>query len=291
MKNILAIVLVGLFVFSCKKDKSEPTFKHSPIPSDITKTFEQKGDEDSDTVWIYVQGGPTEQREYALVDTYSDGSDVYPFFTDDLMIFPYQAQHLDKTIATSELFNFEDAKEESEKTAEIVVNIANHFTSKNKVVYIIGHSFGSLVVHEILAKFGNPARKMLSLNGRMDMDEVVWKGFSKGEEWLFDNSGLNPMLNTGAVSTLEEKNMRKLAAGLGHNRYTELFANRAGLDLSNVLFLTAEDDKYVGDYTQKSLDYLGAKAELMFVLPQAGHSDVFIPSILKSLHDLMIKND
>ncbi len=288
MRALYTLLIATSLLMSCKKDKDDKSFKSTPIPTDISKLYETYGDANADTVWIYVQGGPVTEREYAFEELYDDGSDLFPFFKDDLRIYPYQAQHLDPNIASSIIFDFEDAKKEAAKSSEIVKRIVEHFKAKNKVVYLVGHSYGSFIVNDVLARYGSIARKTISLNGRIDMDNVVWQGFSKGEEWLFDQSGLNPWLNTSATNTTEEKNMRRLAAGLGYNRYTERYANT---DLSDAIFLTAEDDMYVGDYTQHAIDFLQPRAEKLYVVPSIGHSDVFHPSMMKGLHDVIIKNN
>lgn len=288
MRTIFILLIATNLVMSCKKDKDTKSFKHKALPSDISKLYEFQGDETSDTVWIYVQGGPVTDREYAFEETYQDGSDLYPFFKDDFRVYPYQAQHLDKTIAPSALFDFKAAKKEAAKSSEVVKRIVEHFNAKNKVVYLVGHSYGSFIVNDVLARYGSIARKTISLNGRLEMDDVVWQGFSKGEEWLFEDTGINPTLNTSASDDIEEQNMRKLAAGLGYNRYTSKYAN---VDLSDAIFFTAGDDKYVGDFTQNTIDFLQANAEQLYVIPDIGHGDVFNPNLMKELHDVIIKDN
>lgn len=287
MQKILMIAIVWV---SCKKEKEEtvkPSYLATQIPADINKLFEFKGDLDSDTVWIYVQGGPETMREYAPEDKYEDGSPVYPYFQDDLRIYPFQTQHLNSKIAQDESFTFEQAKIESSLTAEIVKNIVQHFNSKNRTVYLIGHSFGSLVVNEVLAKYGSIARKTISLNGRLNMDEAVWKGFAEGKELLFDENGLNPTLNEEADNTVKDKNMRRLAAGLGFNRYIQ---NLAKPDLSNTIFISATNDPYVGAFTKEEYDFALSNAEEMLYV-EGGHSDVFNPETFKLLHDLIIMDN
>ena len=288
MRYILSLFLLTGLLTSCKKDKSTQAFIPTKIPLNINNLFEFKGDLNSDTVWIYVQGGPVTQRDYAFEELYDDGSDLYPFIKDDLRVYPYQAQHLNKNIADEINFDFNDAKIESATSSEIVKLIVEHFNKQSKVVYLVGHSFGSFIVNDVLARYGSIARKTISLNGRLEMDDLVWKGFAKGEVWLFNAQGLNPTLNTSATSTTEEKNMRKLAAGLGYKRFTELYVNT---DLSDAIFLSGEDDPYVGDFTQNTKDFLTSRAEELFIIPNFGHSDVFHPDVMKQLHDIIIVND
>ena len=291
MRKVLILAAVALTWISCDKNDKDvkPVFVKTSIPTDINKLFESKGDVESDTVWIYVQGGPTTEREYAPEEMYEDNTPVYPYLIDDLRIYPFQTQHLNPKVASSELLTLEAAKIESATTTEIVKKIVEHFNSQNKVVYLIGHSYGSLVVNDFLAKYGSIARKTISLNGRLDMDQVVWEGFAKGEEFLFDADGINPFLDTEADNTMKDKNMRKLAAGLGFNRYTELLANA---DLTNAIFVTAPNDSYVGDFTTGAIDLLKVKSEALFILPEGlGHSDIFEPELFEQLHDLIIEDN
>lgn len=290
---ILGLSIVLLLFSACKKDEVTPTIVTPPTPevefnstvisSTVTDLFETRGDATSDIVWIYVQGGPTTERDYVFEETNPDGTDAYPFITDDFRVYPFQVQQINEDFKIADGFTFEQAKVESAKNAEIIKNIIEHFVSQNKTVYTIGHSYGSFIVNEVLATYGPLGEKIVSLNGRLDMDEVVWQGFSKGEEWLFDANGENPTLNSTADNSLLEQNMRKMAAGLGFNRYSQKLAN---VDLSSAIFVTADSDEFVGDFTQDAISFLlDTDAALLFLPEGAGHSDVFEPSFFEFLHD------
>ncbi len=296
MKKIVSKAFVLIFIISlmnsCKKDDDvviKEEFKPTVLSSDVTQLFELRGNPTSSIVWIYVQGGPVVQRDLLFEEKNSDGTDMFPYITDDLRVYPFQVQHLNEQIKTFNEFTLEQAKIESAKNAEIVRRVAGYFESQNKTVYIVGHSYGAFVVNEVLVKYGAVGRKMASLNGRLNMDQVVWEGFSKGEEWLFDQNGQNPSLNSGADNSVLEKNMRKLAAGLGFNRYTQKLAE---VDLSDAIFLTADKDKFVGDFTQETLDFLAPKAESLIILQNSEHSEIFNEaSLFEQLHDDMIQDN
>lgn len=277
-------------LFSCGKDDAVvPVYEPTTISSEISDLFETRGNTDSDTVWVFIQGGPVTQRDYTLEETLPNGDEAYPFITDDLRVYPFQTQHLNMTLATATNFTFENAKVESARSAEIISEVVKHFTSQSKVVYLIGHSYGSFLVNEVLAQYGSIARKTISLNGRLDMDQVVWEGFSEGNEWLFDANGENPFLNSSASNAVEDQNMRKIAAGLGFNRYTDRLANA---DLSDAIFLTSDNDDLVGDFTQEAIDFLTNQAEGLIILqPNFGHGDVFEPQVFRELHDMIIMDN
>lgn len=290
MKKIFLVLASVALIISCEKDDDggSLSFEHTILPSNINDLFEGKGDANSDTVWVYSQGGPVTEREYGFEDQYDDGSDAYPFITDDYRVYTFQTQHLNSNIALDETFTFEHAKVEAAMNSEIVKRVVEYFTQQNKVVYLVGHSYGSLVVNDVLARYGSIARKTISLNGRLDMDQVVWEAFSKGEMWTFDGNGENPSYNSAqddlSVSAI---NMKRLAAGLGYNRYTTLLSN---VDLSDAIFLTSTKDEQVGDFTQEAIDLLNDKAEALLSI-DGGHGDVYHPVTLKQIHDTYIITD
>ena len=286
--RLLYLLFVALWgVVGCDDDNMTPKALYEPtvIPTDVTKLYETRGDETSDTVWVYVQGGPVLMRDYSLNEKDPDtNEDLYPYFSNQLVVYPIQSHHLNSKIGPATDFTFENAKTESSNTAKIVKMVVDHFESADKTVYVIGHSYGSLVVHEVLARYGSIGRKMISLNGRLDMDNKVVEGFSRGELWTFNEEGETPTLKKSAsAQSITDQNMNKLAAGLGFNRYTQELTDA---DLSNVIFLGAENDTDVGDYTPEAVKFLNGKAEAFLGLgPGSGHGDIFNPLLMMQIYD------
>ena len=64
-------------------------------------------------------------------ETYS-GTDVYPYFTDDLVVYPYQSQHLNCRLHHHFDLSFEQAKVESSLSVEIAQIVIKHFVDMNK---------------------------------------------------------------------------------------------------------------------------------------------------------------
>lgn len=299
MKNLTVIIFclcVVSLTIRCSKDNTKEetktttsSFKATVIPSEIERLYEEKGNNASDTVWVYIQGGPTVERGYDLDDYDDSGTPLFPFFDDDLRVYPFQAQNLNPEIETAKEFTFEDAKIESSTTVEIVKKVVEHFKNQNKVVYLIGHSYGSFVVNEVLAKYGNIARKTISLNGRLNIEKELWEGFSRGEEWLYDDKGENPRIySKGNERGILDQNMSKIAAGLGFNRYTEKLKNT---DLSDVIFVTSQNDPFVGDFTAEAIEFADQNAETLITLKEAGHSAIFSPYLMNLLHQSIIKEE
>ncbi|MCY4562088.1 MAG: hypothetical protein OXC03_07285 [Flavobacteriaceae bacterium] len=287
------------------QDNSEDNFSHTVLPDAIEDLFEMKGDIESDTVWVYIQGGAVLDRDYPLNSSNSSGcsncdqdeAEVfdYPYFVDDLIVYPFQSQHLNPYIHRESELTFEQAKIESALSAEIIKKVIDHFNTMEKTIYLIGHSYGAFLVNEILSKYGSIARKSISLNGRLDMDQVVVDGFSEGIVWLFDENGQNPYEAKVPEEYASEikliSNLSKLNAGLGFNRYTEKLAE---VDLSDAIFLFSEYDMNVGDFTPEAIKLLKETnpAEHLIILENGTHETIFADlRETKKLHDLIIMDN
>ena len=290
-KVLLSAIIAVVILTSCDKDDTmiPNGYVETTLPSDVTQLYESQGPADSDTVWIYIQGGPVVERIFDLNEKDEETEeDVYPFYTDDLVIYPFQTQQINTTIAKAPNFTFEHAKVESSRNADIVKMITDHFEDQDKVVYIIGHSYGAFITHEILAKHGPIGRKIVSLNGRLDMPTSVWEGFSRGEIWLFDKDGQNPFLVTKNENEVEGRNLAMMAAGLGFNRYT---SELEGVDLSDALFFTGGKDEAVGVFNQTEVDFVKKNAEVGQLVPNFDHSDIFIPEAQQELYGLIVNEE
>lgn len=277
LSTFLFYLLISSFI-SCKKDQYVP-FQPTVVPTNISELYETKGDLNSDTVFIALQGGPVSIRSY---DIESSPGYNYPFFEDDLRVYPYQVQHMNESFKTATNFTHSDAVSENLKTVKIVHDVIKHFKSQGKVVYLIGHSFGAFISQEVLYQYGTIAERTIVLNGRLDMDTEVWKGYARGEGWGFDANGLNPSLKSDQQGDREGMNMSILAAGLGFHRYTQRLAN---VDLTKSVFLSCEDDKAVGRWTDTEKQFITNKiGSYALSIPDIGHNDIFEPILLSAFY-------
>lgn len=95
--------------------------------------------------------------------------------------------------------------------------------------------------------------------GRLDIDKVFWEGFSQGKGGNFVN-GITPVLYD--LDGIETKNMNKLAAGLGQNRYTQTLNKYK--NLSKITYVYGKTDEHIGKLTKAEIDFLtGKKAKII----------------------------
>jgi hypothetical protein len=115
------------------------------------------------------------------------------------------------------------------------------------------------MTQELIADYGiDSADGYLIIAGRLDIDEDTWKPFSEGKRttYVYDqNGGYTINLFKGKLS-VEEKNMARLAAGLGFNRYTERLKDEKDLSKIRYIYIYGTHDEQVGPLSKEEIKFL-----------------------------------
>ncbi len=235
---------------------SLPTGEGQPAldPESLASLYEGVGDPDAKTVVVYAQGGPvTELSEDELREVASASG-----LEDGYVVAVHQAQTLNPEDFLDADLDFEQAKAASAETVAMMADVVDFYLAEKRDVYVVGSSFGAFVVQDLLATQGNLASGYLILTGRLDMPEQVWAAFSQGRaagfadgteivEFEIEEAGM------GAGTPAGDRNMARLAAGLGYKRFTELLD---GVDLSNTVYVYGQADEQVGRLTAAEVEFL-----------------------------------
>jgi len=273
MKNSLLKYIMALSVLitvGCNNDDDTPLPKgyiKTVIPTDISSLYGVKGMSSKDTVIVYSHGGPIPMLNLEDAEE--------PQFENYYRVYVKQAQHINSTISEHEI-TFDQAIEEDGISTEMFQQVLKHFVDQDKVVIAMSHSFGSFILPNVLATKPNIANKYIIMAGRLDMPEIVWKGFRDGKQFDFED-GITPVSDGNDTETGGELSFTRLQAGLGKNRYTELLANK---NLSNVIYFFGEKDMAVGALSENEVDFLNNKDAQPFVITNGDHSSMFEPIIL-----------
>jgi len=137
----------------------------------------------------------------------------------------------------------------------MLYELASYFKSQNKTVYIVGLSFGAFAGIDFMAQYGPMADGYLLMVGRLDMTEAIWKSFSEGVEATFEEDATTVKIGEKSRQ-IRGINLNKLAAGFGHNRYTEKLQNT---DLSKLIYYYGKKDQSVGKLTDAEIKFLENK--------------------------------
>ncbi|WP_299835250.1 hypothetical protein [uncultured Tenacibaculum sp.] len=267
------LIAIGLCAFtlttSCSKD-GDNLFLESEvtqIPNDVTKLFIEKGNTNSNKVILYSNGGP----DYTLDTNYFDDMGLSEFHE----VYVHQSNTFNQTIINSEVLTFERAIEENKNSVEMLYRVAKHFKNKGKEVYIVGHSFGAILIPSLIATKEPIAKKYLLMAGRLDFPDLVWQGFRDSQGYNFID-GVTPTKQflDNTVNEIERKRYyarMKLQAGFGKNRYTKLLKDK---DLTNVIYAYGEKDEAVGSLTVSEVDFLNAKNATVYAIKDGSHDSM-----------------
>ncbi len=283
LKACLVLLLaVALLATACSSDSGGPTSADGSTGSAVASTpaadgssehavaaapqravtdlFVAFGNPDAETVILVAQGGPDTQLFPA-----EEVADVLPGLdvANVQVASVHQVQTLDPTRFTETDLTFEQAQAATTESIAHLTAVVDHFRREGKQVLVAGISYGAFVVQELLATQGNVADGYLISVGRIDMPEPVWSvfargnsaGFVDGVEIAIEEAGM------GAVTPVGDRNMNRLAASLGMNRYSEALADTS---LHNVVYVSGTLDEQVGRLSDAEVDFLtGAGVDLI----------------------------
>lgn len=242
----------------------------SAVPAELEGTFGSFGNPDADTVVIVTQGGPV---------TFLLGPEVLVEEVGQLnpeqvqLVSVHQAQTLEPDRFISADISFDDAKAADTASVAMLADVVAYFKGQGKTVHVVGFSFGAFMVQDLLATQGNIADGYLIKVGRVDMPDEVWTEFSEGRAVGFvDGTEIVKFdiaeAGMGGETPEADRNMARLAAGLGHKRYTELLAD---VDLSNVVYVYGDVDEQVGRLSEAEVAFLEGQSATVIEY-QGGHA-------------------
>ncbi len=276
--SALLLIFTSVSFTSCTSDDDSTTVSNGYIktvaPSNIEDLYQAIGPQTSDTIIVYSHGGPTEKLDLEDIEE--------PQFENYYRVYVKQAQHINTTISKNEI-TFNQAIQEDNVSTDMYYNVLKHFKDQGKIVIAMSHSLGSFIIPNVLATKPNIADKVVIMAGRLDMPDVVWKGFRDGNLYDFPD-GITPKPSTEPNQTGGSLSFTRLQAGLGKNRYTTLLSEK---DLKNVIYIYGEKDEAVGSLTNQEIEFLKNKGALPITISNGDHSSMFqleyLDNILKEI--------
>lgn len=149
---LFSLLLAGVLVGGCSR--GIVPYQATPIPADDTELFEVYGNPDSDTVWIFEQGGPIHEFDPSAYDSFT----YYPGRDDVQFVQVHQTLTLNHDLAERDgEWPLADLQAEVDVSVEILDRTIKHFKARDKRVVVIGHSYGAFLVARYLALRGPEA--------------------------------------------------------------------------------------------------------------------------------------
>ncbi len=275
--SIILMIFLSVFIFSCSNKDEQPGITNE-ISEEIKSLIYFKGDENASTVLINVQSGPDTKLSTLEVDDFFETFNI----KDILVANVHQAQTLNPSILEKSDITLNQAINFNTESIETLYKVIQYFKNQGRTVYVVGISFGAFITQELIAKKGiNIADKYLIMIGRLNINDIMWQGLSEGKNGYFEN-GITPIINPNPASDVIERNLNRITAGLGMNRYTELFNTIESL--SNVTYIYGATDNAVGSLTTEEIAFLESK-NTNIIAGNGGHDETYEDFILQGLNE------
>lgn len=276
--NLILCTLFLVTLLSCKKDDdTNPTTNSFKEISDIA-TFH--GNHQGNIIVVNTQGGPTTQLEDETLNEFISETQTQSA----LFVNVHQEQTKNPSQFTSTDITFEQAKQHDLQSIAYLKRVVDFFKNQEgKTVYVLGISFGAFMTQELIALHGiDLADGYLIMVGRLEIDEGTWQPFSQGKrtQYVYDDNGNYSISLLDDGSDAEERNMSRLAAGLGYNRYTEKLNSINSL--SKITYVYGNRDEQVGTLSAQEIQFLNEKGANV-VLSDGGNHDAAIGTGLNLL--------
>jgi len=276
VKNVMLIAFLSILTVSCSNDDNQPPVKDAEPTGAITEISQEikeliyfQGDEKAPTVLINIPGGPDTTFNPDIVDLVSATSKT----PDILNVTVHQAQTLDSTIVKGADITLDQAVGFNTESIDMLDKVISYFKAQGRTVYVFGFSFGAFITQDLIGKKGiDSADKYLIMTGRLDMNDLVWQASAEGREAQFENDGVTPKLKQDPEPNVKERNLLRISAGLGMNRYTQLLNPIE--DLSDLTYIYGETDEAVGSLTAEENQFLQSK-NTNIIEGNGGHGETF----------------
>jgi len=276
--NLMLLACLSIFLFSCCKKDDPPPVIPLEISQDIKDLIYFKGDEKASAVLINAQSGPDTLLSTGEVDQIFNDYGA----TDLLIVNVHQAQTLNPGILHGNDMTLGEAVNFNAESIETLYQVIEYFKEQGRTVYVLGASFGAFISQELIAKKGiDAADKYLIMIGRLDMNDIMWQGLAEGRYGYFED-GITPILDSEPTTDVIDRNLGKIAAGLGMNRYTQRFA--AIEDLSKVTYIYGSTDHLVGRLTAEEVAFLESK-NANIIAGSGGHDDTYEDFLTQGLNE------
>ncbi len=281
----LVILLATALVAGCGRGFVPETYQATAIPDDITELFELSGNADSETVWVFEQGGPLHFLDPYTSEYFSN----YRSYEDVQFAHVHQTLTLNQDLAARhDEFSLAELQAEVDVSVEILHRTIKHFRDQDKHVVVIGHSYGAFLMARYLAHHGpEAADRYLIMAGRLDMPEVVVDGFLTGMPYWFPDGKTpepQPPPPFPAPATDQDLMEMRIAGATGHDRYTERLAET---DLRKVVYVYGTQDVQVGRLTDDEVGFLKSRGARVIDI-QGDHDSMFVdPAAAQKISDAL----
>lgn len=217
----------------------------------------------ADTVLLALHGGPTPGL---LENTFSYLRSIPTFSVVDV-----KKQEMLRPVWNDSTLTIAEAIAINDTTAALIEKAIQYYKNDNKVVVLVGQSWGAFILGEYMDDYGvDQVHKIIPMEGRISIQQEYVDYLYDGYIPKFDSDGSTIILST--PQNAYPHGIITLVTALFENRWIDSLAN---LDLSNLMYSYAEFDLNSGALTDAEIDFLNQSGAQINFIPEAGHGASF----------------
>ena len=218
---------------------------------------------DADTVILALHGGPT-----AYLGT---GSFFYFEAIPTFSVVEMAKSEMLNDVLFDENLTVEEGVAVNDTTAALIEKAVQFYKEQGKVVVLIGHSWGAIILGEYLDDYGiSSPHRVIPMEGRLNMQLEFIEYLEDGFLPTFNSQ--DQSLELTSAQNFYEQQLLNLAIAAFENRWVDSLAN---MDMSKMMFTYAENDVQTGALVQEEIDFINESGAQLLFIPAAGHGSSF----------------
>ena len=249
------IVLQSIFGFSQNIDLSS-------LP-EVEDYIVQRTNPEADTIIIALHGGPIDRLDTGEFEFYENIPTIS-------LVEMKQYQHINQNVLHDTTINLSQATAMNDTTVALLHKVVNHFKDQNKIIALLGHSFGGFLLHEYLDDYGiNNIDKIISLGARLNMNQIAVDFFLMGHEMRFKDGVI---VDTRGEASEDFKTTITFIAAIVQDRYLDSIST---LDLTKFMVVYGTHDEAVGRLLTEEVERLRSLNATIYKIEDGSHNDTF----------------
>lgn len=252
------LLLVFIFFQSFQIQSQNIDFESLPSVDDYLVV---KSNPEADTIIIGLHGGPLDNLALGEFEYFES---ISTFSVLELM----QYQHINSEVLHDPNITLNQAVAMNDTTVAMIKKAVNHYNELDKVVVLIGHSFGGFLLHEYLDDYGISEKNIvISLGARFNLNQQIVDFLLLGHQFEFEEDGLT--VDIDGIPPEAEKTTVTFVASLAQNRYVDSLQTK---DLEKLMVVYGMLDQAIGRLLPDELEMLNNTNATVLELVNGGHS-------------------
>jgi len=218
----------------------------------------------ADTIILGLHGGPSEEL--------NPGSFLYLESITNFSVVEVAKHEMLTPVLSNSQLTLEEATAVNDTTVALIEKAVQFYKAQNKVVVLVGFSWGAILLGEYLDDYGvDSVDKIVSMAGRLNMQKEFIDSLYNGFLPNFEDDGFTITQRTPQFFFTH--GLLTLSIAAFENRYVDSLSH---LDLRKMMYCYAGKDNSTGALLQEETELLDLTGATTFFIENGNHGSPFI---------------